>query len=423
MNFKFEKIIFNSSFNFNKNLYGQGLVNFESVDFCRPSQVLEVLENTKHVYNININAVGLTTCVDHYAIAVSVGYNPNDWTGNTGNRSLFDCLCDTYVRDLRDKKAILIIDQSVEGYHETWLWKWFYEMCYKFKFPPSSIVYMSGALNTKLDHEQWTLKNKQSEKIKVIPSISLSYYIFRTYIDRDLDITFDKIINYKEKHNIELFDCTNLNKRPHRVLFYAKLIQTKFFEDGLISMPKLDRFDISHYDQEIFELTDKTVNKSIKLSPSLIEHKQNHQKEFVSYINRILDDVYDKTWLSIITESSYFHNENSVFLSEKTFKPIACMHPFIVVGAKHSLKYLRSLGFRTFEGFIDESYDNLEDNERMDAIIQSLHAVRKIQDKIAWYTSMRDVLEHNQTKLMSYHTEAQTEQQELVNYYKDYFNL
>ena len=45
------------------------------------------------------------------------------------------------------------------------------------------------------------------------------------------------------------------------------------------------------------------------------------------------------------------------FNSEKVFKPIAWGMPFIILGNRLSLLKIRQLGFKTFDGLIDESYD------------------------------------------------------------------
>ena len=42
--------------------------------------------------------------------------------------------------------------------------------------------------------------------------------------------------------------------------------------------------------------------------------------------------------------------------------------PFIVLGSKHFLKNLRSIGFKTFHPVIDESYDLL-DNKAYESLI------------------------------------------------------
>ncbi len=68
---------------------------------------------------------------------------------------------------------------------------------------------------------------------------------------------------------------------------------------------------------------------------------------------------YDDTAFSIVAEtrvdSEYF------FISEKTFKPIAFYHPFVILGPLGILKYLRSIGFETYENLFDESYDDESD--------------------------------------------------------------
>ena len=50
-------------------------------------------------------------------------------------------------------------------------------------------------------------------------------------------------------------------------------------------------------------------------------------------------------------------------ITEKTFRPIAFKQLFIIIGQKHSLKKLKEKGYKTFSPNIDESYDDIEDND------------------------------------------------------------
>jgi len=53
--------------------------------------------------------------------------------------------------------------------------------------------------------------------------------------------------------------------------------------------------------------------------------------------------------------------------------------PFIIIGAYGSLRTLKEKGFKTFDNFIDESYDNIKDpNQRMK---QLFNTVKKINEK------------------------------------------
>jgi hypothetical protein len=101
------------------------------------------------------------------------------------------------------------------------------------------------------------------------------------------------------------------------------------------------------------------------------------------------------SWISVISEASF--GENTCFISEKSFKPIACYHPFIIAGNKLSLHYMREMGYKTFHPFIDETYDTLECWERMTAIVESLKKIQQIpaEQKLDWFCGMQEILEHN----------------------------
>lgn len=85
-------------------------------------------------------------------------------------------------------------------------------------------------------------------------------------------------------------------------------------------------------------------------------------------------------------------------LTEKTFKPIALGMPFVMVGPKGSLKYLRSYGFKTFGSFWDESYDDIEDDsERIAAVARTLKQLEELgpEYRNAIFHSASDIVKHN----------------------------
>lgn len=105
--------------------------------------------------------------------------------------------------------------------------------------------------------------------------------------------------------------------------------------------------------------------------------------------------LFKDTFCSIITET--YDTEKYGFLSEKTFKAISGFHPFIIYGNPGSLLLLKKLGFKTFEDFWDESYDDFSQNERFEMI---LHLILEIGswpiDKInSIQNAMTPILEYN----------------------------
>jgi hypothetical protein len=98
----------------------------------------------------------------------------------------------------------------------------------------------------------------------------------------------------------------------------------------------------------------------------------------------------------VVTETVYF--DNKLHLTEKVFKPIVCQRPFFLVAAPGNLAYLKSYGFRTFDQWIDESYDEETDHyvriEKITAEIARLCAMSPATLKQI-HKEMQEVLEYN----------------------------
>lgn len=134
--------------------------------------------------------------------------------------------------------------------------------------------------------------------------------------------------------------------------------------------------------------------------PLLVYDKPNDELDDSYYINRFPEQFCLDTFMTVISEAHCGDSDQTMFLSEKTFKVIACHHPFIIMGNKDSMRMMRKIGYKTFDGFIDESYDSLPTHERLLAIIESIRKVDNIEDKLKWFKSMEEIIEFNYNKLM-----------------------
>ncbi len=89
-------------------------------------------------------------------------------------------------------------------------------------------------------------------------------------------------------------------------------------------------------------------------------------------------DWYNHSYVSMVVET--FVRPGSkytpTFITEKTVKPLAFYHPFIVYGNRGTLDKLHSWGFETWDNLWDESYDQIVDvNARRDTVINLLGSV------------------------------------------------
>jgi hypothetical protein len=88
---------------------------------------------------------------------------------------------------------------------------------------------------------------------------------------------------------------------------------------------------------------------------------------------------YDDTCFSLVAETRVSKKTSEMLLiSEKTFKPIAFRHPFLIWGEVGTLQHLKKLGFETFENLFDESYDTIPDlQQRLNVIVNNISNFKK----------------------------------------------
>ena len=68
---------------------------------------------------------------------------------------------------------------------------------------------------------------------------------------------------------------------------------------------------------------------------------------------------YNRTEFSVVVESQM--NTGGIFITEKTMKPLALKHPFILLGSLGTLEFMQSVGFVTYDNLFDETYDKSSD--------------------------------------------------------------
>ena len=108
--------------------------------------------------------------------------------------------------------------------------------------------------------------------------------------------------------------------------------------------------------------------------------------------------------LEIVSEFNC--SNNKPFLTEKIGRSIVMGNPFIVLGDAGTLDELRTLGFRTFSKWIDESYDTVTDvKTRIDT---ALKAARDC-NIMSYDTELQETLDYNYNLYFSEFCERQTD--------------
>lgn len=116
--------------------------------------------------------------------------------------------------------------------------------------------------------------------------------------------------------------------------------------------------------------------------------------------NMFIMKYYRDIFVDVICETNV--SGNSFFVTEKTWRSMIAYRPFVTMSNVNFLHNLHKLGFRTFNQWWDESYDNYSDQTRLQMITQVLDTIAtwspdKLQKTLI---EMKPVLEHNKQVFM-----------------------
>jgi hypothetical protein len=111
---------------------------------------------------------------------------------------------------------------------------------------------------------------------------------------------------------------------------------------------------------------------------------------------------YQQIGIEVVLETLF--DDSRWHLTEKSLRPIACGRPFILAATSGSLEYLRSYGFKTFSGIIDETYDVIKDPlQRLEHICKEMKRISQLSasQKIDLWEKLYAIADYNKKLFFS----------------------
>lgn len=187
-----------------------------------------------------------------------------------------------------------------------------------------------------------------------------------------------------------LWSCLNSNPRFHRIHNYILSRKKFYFRYAKFSMHNLPDESSDNYQ----ELTQEINNEWQQLRGSLPDRNLLAQQSKRIDAQLALPELTD-AYIHLVTETNVAPR---VFISEKTWKPIAMQQIFLVFGNPGTIQTLRDAGVDVFDDIVDHSYDHeLDWQVRLDKIHQSLELLLS-QDLPVIYQQTQSRREQNQLK-------------------------
>ena len=392
-----------------------GIRNYEDRKNCK----IELSLKNKDIKNL------------FYVVEILAGFDPVFKGYNVMTRNKRNSLSENHEMDFVEKKYNLFLNMS---YQSLWLIRnkhmkliisymqegtildndfyLIHDSIKEFGVSPDSVVLIVGSYNLYKRYDSWCKKSKIDDRIMVIQSYHYLEECSRYWGPHSDRIFHDEEAPFTKKEVMDLKDVLrdkyflNFNGRIshsawNRALLLASMIKNNIMEKGLVSCltPTIsDNVIPSELKKDFYlgfkKLQDKVpfiLDVGIKTNIDGTKEKETSTK--------LGNEIYEQSYFSIAAETLWEHE--SFFFTEKTFRPITNLQPFILMTIPHSLKYLRDeFGIKTFHPFIDEGYDSIEDSiERFLFIEKEVIRLCNLpkQEIHDWFYSILDpILVHNQ---------------------------
>lgn len=305
---------------------------------------------------------------------------------------------------IKNKTAYILITLLFEGYLNDNFLSAMQEYFKHKQIPLTQIIYVTNCGNGKEVYENYCQRHN------IIPEIQVEYLpVFR--IDKtDIKHAVDKYLleGYTPGPKEKTFLCFNRRYSDHRVLFFIMMVKKKLIDKFYISMaasqPEANRTFKTNaeyliYRHNTYGITKDDIVECESLLPLILDNTNFNNYPMETTLTPV-EKFYKNSLINIINETYFFNN--IIHITEKTYKPIAFLQPFILLGAAGSLQHIRNMGFKTFNNFWDESYDTeIDDITRFNKIINIVEQISNWSDeeKIKFSYSVKEIIEYNLNQL------------------------
>ena len=332
---------------------------------------------------------------------------------------------DRILKLVYDGRCRILFMQHMEGNFgmELTIYEWFHKLSKKYQLNPSNLLIVTSNLMAQEKHEELIGKGLFDKNYTIYP---FSYFTNHIYFSEKGPYKLDENVQnflreefVKSLKNNKMikkdfhFLSFNRSSRVHRIVICTELLCNQNFKDKFI-ISLMPTSNEKKFPLDFYKIVSSSLNDDYKFSKKkLLNFLRNFDStvglkydtdELNSFnltrtINR---DAQRKTFVNIVNETLY--EDNTIYITEKTVKPISCAQPFIILGNRGSLKKLKEMGYKTFDKWWDESYD---DGENIDCRIEK---VVELMEEISTWDSdkcfavtqeMEETLIHNFNLLMS----------------------
>lgn len=231
------------------------------------------------------------------------------------------------------------------------------------------------------------------------PESDHSFYVFSYMVANEFkQYTDDEVLPVDFKYK---FINYNRKPKPARVSLVNAMFDAKLHEHGIITLGGTETNEALTVEEEVDHLDNSGENDDLEIPNDIMS----------------LGDIklWNKHFLNVVSETET-NQDSNVFISEKIFKPMIGLRPFIVHGNVNTYKWLRDNGFKTFNHLFPA---DLEDPKTMeDAVITALQWLSEQTDEALAqiYKDILPDLMYNKQRFFEFAKEQEQKMKDTVSW-------
>lgn len=350
---------------------------------------------------------------DIFVYELVMGLNKESWFNNPEADLLSTTAKMPHVLDkIRYHNGYILLELGQESLYTEKLIYSLHEYFRKIYIPLNKVIFQVGNPEAHTMYDKYCYERGILKENRMHIS-TIEYFEFK------VSMQMNNPDNIEEPRNLafdlieKTFLCFNRNHKINRNNLAVLFHKAGLFKDSYFSMTKncpSQETHFLHYTRPEYyadcQVTAEDLNELVEKLPMVVD------LDDVSDVGKIVNSwgsnqaYYKQSLISVVTESFF---DTVIFNTEKIWNPISYKHPFIIAGTPGTLKYLKSLGYKTFGEFWDESYDEVEDPVRrlqqITALCVSISHWTEKEKKDFFYKSM-PITEHNYSLLKAIATDT-----------------
>lgn len=247
--------------------------------------------------------------------------------------------------------------------------------------PPGRAVYITEDRTYKVPYEAHCARAGLGPPMTVLVYDYFTKRFFMEFETGGEELFAERLARFRARpaRRERAFICLNRAPRHNKLFLLLSLIRDGLWDRGFISFSGFDK-GANAYAKSSSMLGDQMMAEpgfadlAAELTPYLGALRAKGSivlgVDEGADVRHVLDNATltdpalperDQSWFTVVTETEF---SGARRVTEKPFKSILNFHPTLTIGNERSLELIRELGFQTYDGYFDESYDQEADPRR-----------------------------------------------------------